>query len=190
MATLHQFTMILNTVSSCAPFCFLVGICNLACICGKFLSATVKMVLYDYIYSFKYSPYVFAISFLLNYRWHHFQICARKNKYCIIWICGNKNHIHHLGDCSTMFTQFMFSHFIWLRDQTWLCVLLVSNSRGCCFAALGNHEGAAPVIPAARQHPRQMCFWWMWSTISWKYFRSDCLVQQISNQSPPASYFQ
>ena len=113
MATLHQFATILNTVSSCAPFCFLVGICNLACICGKIWPATVKMVLYDYIYSFKYSPYVSAISFLLNYRWHHFQICARKNKYCIIWICE---------DCSTMFTQFMFSHVIWLRDQTWLCV--------------------------------------------------------------------
>ena len=38
-----------------------------------------------------------------------------------------------------------------------------------------------------------MRFWWMLSTISWNspwYIRSDCLVQQIFNQNPPAAYFQ
>ena len=33
-----------------------------------------------------------------------------------------------------------------LRDQTWLCVLLVSNSFGCCLAAPGSLEGAGRVI--------------------------------------------
>ena len=37
-----------------------------------------------------------------------------------------------------------------------VCVLLVSNSRGCCLAAPGDHEGAArEIAPAARQHPRE-----------------------------------
>ena len=37
---------------------------------------------------------------------------------------------------------------------------------------------------------RQMRFWWMLSTIYFWYIRSDCLIQQIFNQSPPAAYFQ
>ena len=39
---------------------------------------------------------------------------------------------------------------------------------------------------------RQMRFWWMLSTMSWNsswYIKSDYLVQQIFNQSPPAPTF-
>ena len=37
-----------------------------------------------------------------------------------------------------------------------VCVLLVSNSRGCCLATPGDHEAAPSWSPgAARQHPRE-----------------------------------
>ena len=40
---------------------------------------------------------------------------------------------------------------------------------------------------------RNMCFWWMWSTISGKLsliILSNCLIHEIFNHTPPACYFQ
>ena len=44
---------------------------------------------------------------------------------------------------------YVYKQALFKGSNTIVCVLLVSNSRGCCLAVPGDHEGAA------RQHPRE-----------------------------------
>ena len=43
----------------------------------------------------------------------------------------------------------MQQHVIFKESNMIMCVLLVSNSRGCCLAAPGDHEGAATIFSTA-----------------------------------------
>ena len=91
---------------------------------------------------------------------------------------SNSKIIHRIKNFTSYFhrnTTFVPKCSIFKGSNMIVCVLLVSNSRGCCLATPGDHEGA--------------CYQPCRENGSW-YIMSDYLVQQIFNQSPPASYFQ
>ena len=77
-----------------------------------------------------------------------------------------------------------------------VCVLLVSNSRGCCLAAPGDHEGAARVIALRRDnthffhsnqysaHEKQFKVW-IESNRSLRCHVTTLLWRQVSQSPPP-----
>ena len=68
-------------------------------------------------------------------------------KPCLISICKPQNHEGSMHSQHSM-RMIEGSNII-------VCVLLVSNSRGCCLAAPGDHEGAARVIAPRQDNTRE-----------------------------------